>query len=821
VSESISVDGRLAVGVAAIVIPRASQPVCDDNVSQNGPVETMMRVRRVAREYGIFAAVAVGLVGWLLRDAWLRGYVLGQTDVLFGLVPWKPYAPLGWRARMPLLSDAAVVFYPFLHFARDAIRAGHFPAWAPPMGGGRPLFAAFQSAVLSPFTIPNYLLPFPWSMAVDTGLRLLVGGFGMYALLRRWGVTAEAALFGGIAYLLNPYSVVWLEHPLSAVAAWVPWLLLAVDRTVDGTDARGVAFIALATAAALFSGHPETAFNVTMLAAGYACVRSLQVPRPASRLALVAAGMVIGTAVAAVQVVPFLEYAAHSRALDVRNAAAQPLATPALAFAAALVPDFYGHPLRHRFVLDGTNSAAQTAYPGLIVWLAAPLALLHRALRARAVFLLAAAALAFLIMYGTPVAAIARWLIPPLRIAASWSLACIPVAALGICAAVGLDVALVRADPARRRQLVISVLLIATAAVIAATVWFFLSSERDLLTRTGQWTATVNAISRGSAILVCGLVVLLLGAELPFRLAMALAVTILTADLLLFGDGLHPLLPPSYAYPPVPELAYLQKQPGLYRVAGWRLALPPNSAMVYGLEDIRSYDGVGLRRYEELLEIICHFNGTAFELVTLNATGLIDFLNLKYIVAAPDDDVPLGHFRVAYTGDSRVYVNEHVQERAFLADSYVIARGDEARRLLRQGPDLTRTAILEQQLAPELRPDAAGSGSGTATITQYGADRVDIRTNADGRRLLVCSDVYYPGWTATIDGGPVPVLLANYAFRAVSVPTGSHAVEFRYRPKSIFYGGFVSLLACAALVVLLRGPRAPSAIDVGGTGLRA
>jgi len=173
-------------------------------VERHLPVETMMRVRRFAREHGIFAAVAIALVGWLLRDAWLRGYVLGQTDVLFGLIPWKPYAPPAWRVRMPLLSDAAVVFYPFLHFAREAIRSAHFPSWAPAMGGGRPFFAAFQSAVLSPFTIPDYLLPFPWSMAVDTGLRLLVGGVGMYALLRWWGVTAAAALFGGIAYLLNP-----------------------------------------------------------------------------------------------------------------------------------------------------------------------------------------------------------------------------------------------------------------------------------------------------------------------------------------------------------------------------------------------------------------------------------------------------------------------------------------------------------------------------------------------------------------------------------------------------------------------------------------
>jgi Bacterial membrane protein YfhO len=712
---------------------------------------------------------------------------------------------------MPLLSDAAVVIYPFLHFARESILSGQFPIWSSFMGGGRPFLAAFQSAVLSPFTVADYVLPFPWGLAVDTSLRLVAGGTGMSALLRRWHLAKGAAAFGGIAYLLNPFSVVWLEHPLSAVAAWLPWLLLAVDRCVGGADARGVAYVAMATAAALLSGHPETAFNAVLLAAAYAGVRSFQSPGAIKRMALVASGIVLGTAAVAIQVLPFLEYALESRALGTRGAAAAaPLITPPRAFASALVPDFYGHPLRHRFVLEGTNYAAQEAYPGVMVWLCAPLALAHRRLRTHALFALAAATIAYLIMYGTRVADVARWIVPPLRVAVPWSLACVPIAGLAIAAAIGLDAAFGAPARATLQRVRVSAAVVATGAALVTCVVLFLFSERDLLIATGQWSATLNAVGRGAVILLSGLVVLLLGVDLPRRAFALLSVAVLAADLFLFADGFHPLVPRAYAYPETPELQFIQRDRGLFRVAGWRLALPPNSLSVYGLQDFRSYDGVGLRRYEEFLEIGFRFNGTAFELVDLGTPQLLDLLNVKYIVAPADVDLPRDRFRLVYSGGSRVYENQRVQPRAFLADTFVVARGDDARRLLRRSVDLARTVVLDEHLGPEFRPVSATGRVGSVDVTHYEHTRIEIHTDSDARRLLVVSDAYYPGWRATIDGNPTPILLANCAFRAVSVPAGSHTIVMRYRPLSVYAGALISLVAWAVVAALRTKPATPA-----------
>ena len=53
-----------------------------------------------------FAIVALALVAWIVRDALLHGYVLGQGDYLFDLIPWQPYRPQGCRVRMPILDPA-------------------------------------------------------------------------------------------------------------------------------------------------------------------------------------------------------------------------------------------------------------------------------------------------------------------------------------------------------------------------------------------------------------------------------------------------------------------------------------------------------------------------------------------------------------------------------------------------------------------------------------------------------------------------------------------------------------------------------------------
>jgi len=72
-------------------------------------------------------------------------------------------------------------------------------------------------------------------------------------------------------------------------------------------------------------------------------------------------------------------------------------------------------------------------------------------------------------------------------------------------------------------------------------------------------------------------------------------------------------------------------------------------------------------------------------------------------------------------------------------------------------------------------------------------------------------DTYFPGWSAAVDGRPAPLWRADYLFRAVPVPAGSHTVELSFHSRALTRGLQVSLLALlmtAALAFLPLPARA-------------
>jgi hypothetical protein len=125
--------------------------------------------------------------------------------------------------------------------------------------------------------------------------------------------------------------------------------------------------------------------------------------------------------------------------------------------------------------------------------------------------------------------------------------------------------------------------------------------------------------------------------------------------------------------------------------------------------------------------------------------------------------------------------------------------------------------LLDPEFEPEhevllpagvVRPEPPGF-SGSSRILEEAADRVRIEAelSSDGHVVLV--DGHDPGWRATVDDRPAPVLRANVAFRAVAAPAGRHVVEMVYRPPLTMAGIALSGLSLLLIVaLLLRPPRA-------------
>ena len=83
---------------------------------------------------------------------------------------------------------------------------------------------------------------------------------------------------------------------------------------------------------------------------------------------------------------------------------------------------------------------------------------------------------------------------------------------------------------------------------------------------------------------------------------------------------------------------------------------------------------------------------------------------------------------------------------------------------------------------------------------------IEVQVDAETTAFLVLSDVYYPGWQATIDGEPTHVLRTNYVLRGVMVSPGVHVVRFEFRPTRFYAGAGISAFAVLAVIGVLAWP---------------
>src|SRR6187551_659343 len=109
------------------------------------------------------------------------GDVLSPRAMLFEFAPWASAAPPDYpKLTNFLLGDVTMAHYPWNTLARDFIHHGTFPAWSQHAYAGIPFFANPQTVVLSPFSLPMWLLPLDAGIGIAAALKLWVAAFGIY-----------------------------------------------------------------------------------------------------------------------------------------------------------------------------------------------------------------------------------------------------------------------------------------------------------------------------------------------------------------------------------------------------------------------------------------------------------------------------------------------------------------------------------------------------------------------------------------------------------------------------------------------------------------
>ena len=740
--------------------------------------------------------------------------------------------------------DIPTFFAPMYGFLGERLRGGDVPAWNPSLFAGMPFAGDPESGwMYLPAMLLFGLLPVVAATKTYLAFHLALAGLAVYALGRGLGLTVVGAVIAGTAY---EFSAVFDRARCCPVyaqfAAWLPLLLLGTELALRrrGWLARGwwwaVAGLALSQILASWLG--QGAYYALLMLGGYVVYRTLLDPPVAGlnvrdRLAnLVLHGgavLLAGFALGAAGVLPRLEFSGHSTLAggayegDAAVAAVTGGWTPQLMVEHLLG----GTPLRYGWYMGGATLALALVAP-----------LLARRLHAVPYFgLLSLGTGVLTVAASTPLHEVLYALVPrfetlhrhaPERITT--------VFYLGPAILAGATVS--ASGRWRRPGPVVVVAALPIVALILLAAW---ARRHDVPIGTRMVVALV---------LACGLLMVrgLLRRPSPRRVVPILLLLVVfvdqfgavrsIVDFRRYGDRQYGTAVDLATYPaPTGAAAFLerrqQEQPP-FRFAGYDphidehgpnalyrhhfadplavALLANNRALYFGLQDIQGYNPLHLARYREFVAAL---NGHRQEYhgLSLFAGGLdsplLDLLNVRYLVVparlplARRDIAELVAAHPTVYEDAQVRVIERLGSlpRAWIVHAARQVSPVEALPLLAAGAvDPRQVALLEGAPPPLAQP--ADPAADEATITAYEPDRIRLQTRTDAPGLLVLSEVAYPAWRASVDGKPVPLLVADHLLRAVPVPGGEHTVELRYESRSLVAGLAISVAAYVALVAL-------------------
>ena len=116
------------------------------------------------------------------------------------------------------------------------------------------------------------------------------------------------------------------------------------------------------------------------------------------------------------------------------------------------------------------------------------------------------------------------------------------------------------------------------------------------------------------------------------------------------------------------------------------------------------------------------------------------------------------------------------------------------------GLDTKHKAVADEKFRAVL--DGSPLDSGSVQVTAHDLDCLKYTISSPKGGVVVFSEIYYPGWTVTIDGKPAELGRVNYVLRALKVPAGKHQVVMTFHPASITTTNSVAYAALAVIIAL-------------------
>ncbi len=691
----------------------------------------------------------------------------------------------------PQEGDISDQVLPWLQFEAREFQHGRFPLWDPHLWMGQPLLGQGQPGAAYPLNWLLFLLPFRDGLIRVESLnwyyvfiRFMAMAFA-YALCRDLGRSRSASLIAGCVFGLAGFigSTDWPQMVNGAV--WAPLVLLFLLRAVRGRSALFSAglsggFLGLAW----LSGHHQIPLYTTLAVGALWLFFSLEGQRihwKIVRLAAIAfAAMFL---VSAVQTLPEYEYGKLAlRWVGVPNPVAWNQPVPYAAHA-----QYSMSPLTLLGVLIPGIKDNGDPFVGVVAFTLAiaGCALAWRERPVRIFTALALAGLAFALGKDNVFHGILYSLVPLFE-KARVPAAVIFIFQFGLIApiAYGLDAFFNDGSSAAWKLRIAG-----GAAIFGFLVWGLLGTIGLNNKLKFDFDERI-ALSGLFALFTAGVLFAWLKGALARGPAVAVILFLLLTELGNDSGYTFRAIDSSHRLPEKFETSadiaeFLKRQPGPFRVQIDEAELPQNFGDWYGIDVLSGFTASVLS------------NIMATEWWTPRNQQM---LNVAYYIskkpARPDQT------QVFESGSGlKVYSNPGYFPRAWAVHQAVVAKNIREINRLVADPnfDLRRNVVLE---APALRMESCTPDNDGVRITRHSSGSLDMEAALACSGMVVLSESYAPGWSATVDGRPAEIREVYGAFRGVAVPGGAHKIQMRYRPRSVTIGAILTLLGMIGICLL-------------------
>lgn len=372
-----------------------------------------------------------------------------------------------------------------------------------------------------------------------------------------------------------------------------------------------------------------------------------------------------------------------------------------------------------------------------------------------------------------------------------------------------------------------------------AASWF--SSSMESQVRREQWkTHTWKSVARTAILLVLFGLALEVTTRTPragkgtreswrFVTIAATVLLIHVIDTATFARMYYTNSPRETAFAEHPAITKLATAPGRIARLGGQYLLPPNTALVYGVDDVAGVNALMPASYGAIFRAVSpSLFPDGRRIAPFSSVGELDrpvwdLLGIRSLLVGPGFDpervvAALNHRGERFVIEDHypsflpmnswaVLSNPNALPLAFLIHDFeIVSDPDEARARL-----VSATFNPRGPLMLENEPGVAGTqpawDSGDVCTWSRIGDAIIVSTSSSRAGLLFVCENDVPGWTAEVDGVPAPILRAHTTFRAVPVPEGDHEVVLRYAPESWRKGVRFSAIAGAVYLLILVGSR--------------